>query len=160
MSSISTSENATARVLGDGEPDNLKVSGPLSWWKLKKKNRKLPSRDDISVFELKDWLGDVELIDVIYGERIRYKFRLVGTNICDIDGFDATGMYTNEVFEDLYKEIIEDYDIAVNHRTPVRRERVWLQNSRGFEYKYDKLVLPFASDCEQVDVLLVYLHEI
>lgn len=132
----------------------------LKLWESKRAGRSFPSRDDFDPFILKPWLGSIELVDVTASEPPRYRFRLVGVRINDIDGHDVTGKYAHEVFKDNYDYIVRDYDEAVAMRRPIIRSRQWVKVSNGFQFRYDKLVLPLSDDDKVINMLIVFLDEL
>ena len=69
----------------DFDVENTELLDFLKIWQSKRVGGKLPSRADIGPFDLRRHLGWVVVIDV---ERpsIRFKYRLVGTNITEISG--------------------------------------------------------------------------
>lgn len=129
-------------------------------WAGKRGARQYPARGDFDVAEFAPWLGDIELVDVIReADRIRYRYRLVGTRITEIDGSDLTGRYADEVFGDDLARITREYEEVLRTGAPCLRHFTVQSKRRGFAATYDKLVLPLAGDGETVDMLLVYLNE-
>ena len=129
-------------------------------WAGKRAGRRYPARSDFDVLEFAPWLGDIELVDVVRdSERIRYRYRLVGTRITEIDGADLTGKYADEVFGDDLALITREYEEVMRTGEPCLRHFTVQSKRRGFTTTYNKLVLPLAADGEMIDMLLVYLHE-
>ncbi len=134
----------------------------LALWQSKRAGRRYPARSDFDVLELRPWLGDLELVEV---ERTddggyRYRYRLVGTRITDIDGIDATGRHADEIFIDNYSNVVDEYDEVLETGEPCLRDYSPSLSRRGLHRTYHKLVLPLASDGETIDMLLVLLEEL
>jgi hypothetical protein len=51
-----------------------------SYWDSKRRGRSMPSRADIRPDELRDWLSQLMLVDVIDGGR-DFRYRLLGTKL-------------------------------------------------------------------------------
>lgn len=116
----------------------------------------LPSRSDICPEALKPWLRNVALIDI---ERmpLRFRRRLVGTKIVDYQGSDETGHYLDDRDSDAVDSwIIDDYVACATQGTAVHRsERS--TDTTGSEIRWERLLLPLASDGRTPDKILVAL---
>jgi len=137
----------------DGE--NKELLDFLEIWQSKRVGGQLPSRADIGPFELRRHLGWVVLIDV---ERplIRFKYRLVGTNITEISGRDVTGLY----FEDAYgpdpSGLLKIYKEAFEAAKPCHVVGRYPVPGKDF-YQYEAMILPLADNNVDVDKFLVRL---
>jgi hypothetical protein len=125
----------------------------LGLWHAKRGSRSMPTRADLGPFDLKALLGNVILIDV-EPDPLRFRYRLVGTNITQIVKRDVTGRY----FEDIYAGRLLDTAIAAN--AWVVRERAPLRifsrtgHVRNDIYNYDGVLLPLSADGERVNMVL------
>lgn len=141
-------------------PTDFEHSALYQLWRERRGERKFPARRDFDVQDLAPWLGDLELIEIVEcGERTRYRYRLVGTNITQIDGIDATGHFADEVFTDNYPHVICEYEQVLRTGAPCLRQRRASPSRLGFDMVYHKLVLPLASDGANIDMLLVHLYD-
>ena len=85
---------------------------------------KLPGRQHIEPTEIADLLPWIMMIDVIAkpGARLRYRIRLVGTEVVTIQGSDGTGKYVEEVLDrDEAAAILLGYGEIVRSRQPEYR---------------------------------------
>lgn len=118
--------------------------------------RELPSRADICPEALKPWLRNVALIDI---ERmpLRFRRRLVGTKIVDYQGTDETGRYLDDRDPDAVDSWnMDDYVVCATRGTAIHRaERS--TDSAGSEIRWERLLLPLASDGRTPDKILVAL---
>ena len=161
------SENSEVRALANLN-DSSTAEGPLpekldkllKFWESKRNGRQFPSKTDFDPLELKPWLGNLEILDVTNEVPPRYRFRLVGTNINNIDGEDITGRYADDVFSEHYDTIVADFDKALLKKGPYYKFNAWVENLKGYQMRYDKLVLPLSKDGSSIDMLLVYLDEL
>jgi len=135
------------------------ISELAELWEAKKLGRALPAWSVIDVFDLRPWLGDIEIIDVIREPFLRLRFRLVGTNITKIDGTDLTGTYAEDFFTGELAGILDEYRRVVESGEPILYWRFEHANAKGFRCWYDKAIFPLAEDGWTVDRLMVYVAE-
>ncbi|MGQ0677476.1 MAG: PAS domain-containing protein [Rhodospirillales bacterium] len=143
---------ADPRVIhGVSEPDleiDQRLLGLFRLWNAKRRGRKLPARADLRPEELKPWLGNLIVLDVIDGGR-DFRYRLFGTNIVRQAGFDMTGKLMSEYpIKDALPHFFETHRDVVRLATPALGEhnpRVALVRRRR------RLILPFGEDGETVD---------
>jgi len=129
-------------------------------WQAKRAGRRYPARRDFDVRELAPWIGDLELVEIVREPRLRYRFRLVGTNITAIDGSDVTGRFADEIFSPDIDYIVSEYNEVLRTGEPCLAEGVLKPNLRGLTMIYRKLVLPLATDDNTIDMLMVHLREL
>lgn len=131
-------------------------------WDSRREGRQFPERKDFPVEELRPWLGAIQLVDVVWndGDPARYRFRLVGTEITEIDGMDVTGKFADEVFTENLEYITFEYDEVLKTKAPVQACRRLRLSSRNIWVNTDKLVLPLSSDGETIDMLIVFLKQL
>jgi len=128
-------------------------------WEAKKLGRALPAWSAIDAFDLRPWLGNIEIIDVIREPFLRLRFRLVGTNITKIDGTDLTGTYAEDFFTGELAGILDEYRRVVETGEPILYWRFEHANAKGFQAWYDKAIFPLAEDGWTVDRLMIYVAE-
>jgi hypothetical protein len=94
----------------------------------------------------------VFLVDV-EREPQRFRFRLVGTQICAWAGRDATGLYTDEpAFGPNGGTLTRQYAEVVARGRALYTEQPAARPDRDFIF-YDKLVLPLSADGVHVNML-------
>ncbi|MGH7123977.1 MAG: PAS domain-containing protein, partial [Stellaceae bacterium] len=125
----------------------------LCLWQAKRRGGAMPTRADLTPFDLKAHLGNLILTDV-EPDPLRFRYRLVGTNITRIVKRDATGGY----FDKIYTGRLRETALAVN--TWVVRERAPLRifsrmgHERNDIYTYEGALLPLSADGERVNMVL------
>ena len=126
----------------------------LEYWQAKRRALgRLPARADIDPLEMRFALGHLILADVEHGDPIRFRHRLIGTHIVEHAGYDATGLYVDEVPDgELASHIIPSYRRVVATREPVS-ERI-RGAVGGRPTNLEMLRLPLSIDGERVDMVL------
>ncbi len=77
----------------------------------------MPAWAHTPVQELRPWLGNLALIEIADEERFR--FRLSGTNLIRRFGREATGLDTDELADDLKRQLRAILKMAVNAAAPI-----------------------------------------
>lgn len=123
------------------------------YWQSRTPGR-LPSRSDIDPFSLPARLIPwFMLVDVVPGERRRYRFRLIGTGIVDLFQGDYTGAFIDDVVApSVSNDLFSALDRAVETRTPQFVEGPVRVPKREFVMTR-RLGLPLASDGHNVDMV-------
>jgi hypothetical protein len=123
------------------------------YWRSKIAGGRLPARTAIDPLDIPKLLPFIFLVDVEH-DPLRFRFRLVGTQICTWAGRDMTGLYTDEPrYGERGPDVSQEYGEVVSRRLPVYREQKAKRPERDFMF-YQKLVLPLSTDGERVDMLL------
>jgi hypothetical protein len=123
-----------------------------AYWASKIVGGRLPARAAIDPTEIPRLLPFVFLVDVERDPQ-RFRFRLVGTQICAWAGRDATGLYTDEpAFGPKGAALARQYAEVVARRRSLYIEQPAGRPERDFIF-YDKLVLPLSADGAQVNML-------
>jgi hypothetical protein len=121
-------------------------------WESKRDGRNLPSRSQLDPIELKRHLGWLLLVDV-EREPVRFRFRLVGTNIATVSGRDVTGKYFEEVYGSGPSEIKKFYEMAFEGAKPCHVVGRFPVAGRDF-YRYEALLVPLADNGSDVDKIM------
>lgn len=118
---------------------------------------KLPGRQHIEPTEITDLLPWMMMVDVtaMPDGGLRYRIRLVGTEVVAIQGSDGTGKYVEEVLDKSeVAAILRGYDKVVRAREPEYRSGV--VPTAGREHvPYRRIAFPLARNGEHVDMLLL-----
>lgn len=124
------------------------------YWSGKIVGGRLPSRRDIDPVEIPRLLPNLFLLDVIAGPPARYRFRLVGTRIAQVEG-EHRGRYLDE-YTELNKNpaVLRQYDDACGGVIYLRDNTLVWQDRPHVDYTV--LLLPLAEDGTTVDTLLGY----
>ncbi|HWA50742.1 MAG TPA: PAS domain-containing protein [Dongiaceae bacterium] len=135
------------------EPKSEALKLLLDYWRRKKGDRVAPARADIDPAEIKPLLPYVGMVDVQRAP-LRFRYRLVGTEISQGYGFDLTGRHLDEMdLDDHQIDITREYTRAAESGEP---SCSMLEYSRkdGRHIRYERLVLPLSSDGKQIDMLI------
>src|SRR5487761_115960 len=117
---------------------------------------KHPGRQHIEPTEIPDLLPWIMMIDVIAkpGAELRYRIRLVGTEVVAIQGSDATGKYVRDVLnKDDVASVLPDYGVIVRSGQPGYRRGIVATTGRE-HVRYRRIAFLLARDGEHVDVLM------
>ncbi len=125
----------------------------FDYWESKRAARKLPARAALDPLDIPYVLANLALVDVLR-DPLRFRFRLVGTEIVARDGTDLTGRTTDDHPLPEYRALLrQSYSDVVASSVPAvfRRQRLMDGKPRHYEVLY----LPLAADGVTVDMLLV-----
>lgn len=112
------------------------------FWREKCAGRRAPLRADFSVEELRPWLGHLMIIDCIEGDDFRY--RLYGSGLVAIFGFDLTGMLVSEATARIGEKPLLEYRQVRTLQVPSYVAR---SSPSSREYlTMDKLALPLVEN--------------
>lgn len=131
------------------------LRGVLDYWASRRGDESLPDRKAIDPVDLREYLSDICLIDVVdEGGIRRFKYRLVGTHVVDLMGQDFTGQFFDTFLpRNRLIAVTALYDACVTLRKPGLSIDSMPVSGREFLI-YKRLLLPLASDGENVDILL------
>ena len=124
---------------------------------------RLAGRQHIDPIELKGLLPYVNLFDVVQErDRLRFRFRLLGTAQAEALGADFTGRFIDEVFDErAAKPIIKAMLSVVNTGKP-HHAIVGVPLPDRSHIRFERTIFPLAGDGAQVDMLIaayVFLPE-
>ncbi len=108
----------------------------LGYWDSKRGDRELPARSDIDPADIKHMLPGICILDIEYNDTgfNRARFRLAGTEIIEMAGFEVTGHYVDEIVaEEIYQEIQEQFKGLVSSNKPSYRRFRWPGSPREYE---------------------------
>jgi hypothetical protein len=132
---------------------SLRLRQLYAYWRSKAVGGRLPSRADIDPAEIPQLLPYVFLVDVERNPR-RFRFRLIGTQICAWSGRDVTGKYVDDaVYGSRGPEVARQYGEVAERGLPFYIEQPASRPERDYVF-YDRLMLPLAQDGRIVDMLL------
>ncbi len=118
----------------------------------------LPGRADFSPIEMRAFITDLYMVDVLpglaAGAAARFRYRLIGTEITARTERDVTGRFFDEVYP---AETLENFSASFHwiarHKLPLRSYGTMAFSNKGF-LAFEALEVPLASDGEQVDIIL------
>ncbi len=156
------------RMLGEvnlnSDPFRAQLGAPelielYDYWVARRGSRPMPSRADVNPAEIPRHLQNLMLVDVLPGEPIRFRYRLVGTRVVAATGENRTGRLFHEVrFFELYPNMMEQYQQVVREARPFFSSEPFHSDVKGTAYEVERLMLPFAAEGDRPDLLLVYFN--
>ena len=125
----------------------------LEYWSDKSGHRPMPSRADLDPVDIPHLLPHIGLIDVL-GGGLRFRYRLIGTNLNEVFGQDFTGTYLDQArsgdhlnyLDALYKRCIQGPRVVYSESESSYENRTHLWVAR--------LLLPLSRDGERVNMIL------
>lgn len=145
--------NEIAPALGDflRKPENRQFLEFYEYWRRKGAGRGPPSRADIDPLDIPRLLPGVFLVEVTSGPPWRFRFRLVGTRITELEG-ELTNRFLDEFIPGSPgTPMTRHYEETAQGRISLRHETLYW---RGREHvNYDVLLLPLSSDGKAIDML-------
>jgi hypothetical protein len=134
--------------------DNPKLHEFVGYWRSKMRDGRLPGRAAIDPLELRTFLGDIFMLDVVGAHPRRFRYRLIGTKIVARVGRDSTGKFQEDAYTgEQAAENNELYRLVCERRAPLRNYGIINWVGREF-LKYEIANVPLARDGETVDVIL------
>jgi hypothetical protein len=124
----------------------------LGLWNTKRGERLMPVRADFDVFELKEWLGNLMLIEVLPGAT-EFRYRLYGSVLASYYDRDLTGKLTDALSPETRETVRREYAAVCASRRPMMIERK--RSVKHSERMVAKLVLPLAGPDGAVRMILV-----
>lgn len=119
----------------------------------------MPSREDLDPVDIPALLPNLILVDVERGERVRYRFRLYGTEVCAIRGVDLTGRHLDEEnITALRAPALASYNRILADPKPVYECHRFHPDDRNVGY-YHRLVLPLGEGGEVRMLLIGFYRE-
>lgn len=147
------------RVVEFSEINLPKPLGRLyQYWQTKCAGRPMPARADIYPSDMRDFLHQTMLLDVIAQDDMppRFRVRLAGTHVVAAYGNEFTQKFNDEI--DLGEDgekILEACRQTVKDKRPVYINGVFQKQTDSIKVSYERLGLPLSTDGETVDMILV-----
>jgi len=127
----------------------------FAYWQEKRGRRRMPARADLLPHELRRHLPFMMLTDVLRDDsRLRFRCRLVGTEICRAAGRDATGRYWDDLVPPAeYETVTQSLRTVAASGEPRRLTgRLW-QPSREW-MGFESVDLPLSDDGSTVNMIV------
>ena len=132
-----------------------KLSRLLDLWIRKRGNRSMPARRDIDTIELREWLGNLILVDVPKDNGGVYRYRVYGTKLVDLFGYELTGKSVSHFASMRQPLIAGDYDRVRRDKVPVYFDRQGV--AHGQSVRIQTLALPLSTGAE-VEMILAAVY--
>jgi hypothetical protein len=133
----------------------------VAYWRQKQVAGRLPRRADIDPAEIKAHLPLLFMVDVLQsggqnGER-EFRYRLIGTELVQINGRDSTGKTFTQVYGDDDRQLTRMHQVVgavVDTGRPVliAGEMFW-RPDRAFR-PVEAVLLPLSADGKTIDVVM------
>jgi hypothetical protein len=124
----------------------------LALWNAKRGGRAMPVRADFDVLELKDWLGNLMIIEVLPGA-VEFRYRLYGSVLASYYDRDLTGKLTEVLPPESRDTVRREYAAVCAARQPMTVERK--RSVKHSERMVAKLILPLAGPDGAVHMMMV-----
>lgn len=134
------------------------ISFPLirefaQFWDALRDGRTMPARKDFDPIAAKRFLPHLFLLDVLRPE-MRFRGRLVGTQIVTELGFDYTGKCLDEVIPEPYLSVLhQDLRTVAESGAPHYRVTTLAWDDRPHA-TYHRLYMPMSVGTDQVDIIV------
>lgn len=113
----------------------------------------MPARANFAHEDLWPLMGDIALIDVETAP-LRYRYRLIGTNIVSLVDRDMSGRYLDDVYRgEKYDNVVRSLDYIRAHKVQVRGAGN-ISHAEQDDLRVEVLDAPLSSDGETVDMVL------
>ena len=155
MTSADNSSTPSSRsAFDEADVRDPRLRRLYAYWKAKAGARRMPARKDLDPLEMKEWLGNLILVEFPTGKFIEYRYRLEGTNIEQFYNARRTGRGIEAMTaESERKSVLPQWEIVFDQGRPAYYESdIW--SSEGKLARQIKLLLPLSDDGEHVNMIL------
>lgn len=129
------------------------------YWLELRGDRQMPSRQDIDPIDIPHLLAHLVLVDV-FSDPLRFRYRLIGTEITRLVGRDATGRWLDEsLYGDKVARVTDDFRACVASCTPVAQREFMLFVDKDW-IRIESLALPLGVEPGRVDMVLASIDPI
>ena len=141
------------------DPDDLErplLKTMLKYWRAARETRSIPLYADFNPKDVKAHLPWIVVIDALPGYA-DFRYRVIGTKVCDYYIADGTGKTVTEAFgelTDLADNIKYAYRRTCELALPIRCTGPATTSGGVFFPAYDTLFLPYSRDGETADCIV------
>lgn len=145
---------STSPPFSESDIRDPRLKGIYAYWKGKAGARRMPARKDLDPIEMKEWLGNLMLLEFPTGKFIEFRYRLEGTNIEEFYDARRTGRGVETMTaESERKSVLPQWETVFDLGRPAYYESdIW--SSEGKLARQIKLLLPLSDDGEHVNMIL------
>ncbi len=131
-----------------------------AYWRARRPaDGRMPARADLDPVAMKRWLGNLSILDVVDGGD-DFVFRLYGSVLAQIVGFDMTGKSASSYPGGRQDVLINSYRAAVAARRPLLSAVIVRFTGRPISMAWERVVAPLAHDGVTVDKLIVLAYRV
>lgn len=126
----------------------------FDYWNVKRGARHMPARRDLDPLDMRAFLPQVMLLDVLDGGR-DFFCRVCGSDIRERIGVEMTGRLLSELNgePEVVKRILEEYREVVRLRRPTSARHDFINRITGRPKVYERLTTPLSDDGRIVNML-------
>lgn len=118
---------------------------------------RIPDKAGFDPVDMRAFLANVLLIDKEAATG-RFRYRLAGTEICDVYGLEPKGRYVDEVLRGEYRDfLIGVYERVVREKVCIYCES-HLQVADGAKKHIERIICPMTTNGVEVDCLFIVQH--
>jgi hypothetical protein len=128
---------------------NQKLTALRKLWEQKRGRRAMPARADLTVTDLRPWLGNLALLDL---EARGEVFRLCGVNLFSRFGGDQTGQHVADLRGDGAHPFRNCVSSVRQARAPVDQSH--MQIIHGEQVTFEELALPLTDGGAEMKIVL------
>lgn len=136
------------------------ISAPLlrimrDYWTGKRGQRQFPARKDVDPLDIPKVLPVLTLVDVVRGDPLRFRYRLIGTKITEMARRDATGRWLDsELYGDRTEDMLWIFRTCARQKSPVAvREKILFIDKSWV--LVEALAVPLGESDEEVDIIMI-----
>ena len=124
-------------------------------WERKRGTSVIPARSDFAFEELRPWLGELHLLEVLPDD---FRFKVYATGTAERVKREFTGFLMSQVTPaELAREAAREYRRVVETRAPAFTDRSHIM-AEGRIYSWQRLIVPLGDDRVTVDQIFVCLQ--
>ena len=143
---------------GDGRaiPDS-RLQGLARYWFDRCAEGDVPPRTAIDPLEFPALLPNILLLDrVVTPEGVRFRYRLVGTQVVEIAGRELTGCFLDEALPPSYADFVaQTHRLALERRRPVYASSLYHDKGNFVNGLTYRLVMPLRRAGDEPDTVFV-----
>jgi hypothetical protein len=125
-------------------------------WRQRRAGAQVPAAEALNPAELRLWLGNLLLIDVVKGADFVYRY--YGQVLADAFGTDMVGQSIGQLPAEQRDILFAEYDQVRGGRRP--SARIYTADFEGRLETWERLVLPLSDDGASVSKLLVAAYRL
>jgi hypothetical protein len=124
-------------------------------WEKKRGDGVIPARPDFAFEELRPWLGELHLLEVLPDD---FRFKVYATGTAERVKREFTGFLMSQVTPvELAREAAAEYRRVVESRVPVFTDRSQIM-AEGRIFSWQRLIVPLGLDRKTPDHIFVCLN--
>ncbi len=134
-------------ITHEDEIESAAIRALYRYWHSKRAGGRLPRRADIDPIDIPRLMPNLLIVDLEQNP-FRVRYRLVGTHVVEMTGFEFTGRYLDEIALPNYEgPFLECYQAACETKSPIITRIRW-SLAPGIVTEYDVCFLPLSDDGE------------